>query len=191
MIKNYYDKGKSTTLDFTKAFFTIVLFTVILFTVIMFSTLISGCGSTSVNSKHILIETDKEVAAASVYFIRPFTYRERGIADNPVKIELNRKEIISLGKGEYTLVRIKPVEATITTRNYSMFTNKLMPIEMTRNANMTFAAGETYFIHIKQVNEEFRGVYYLPELIGLTTAKRMASDLKSTGVDSDADIEKL
>ncbi len=161
------------------------------FIIVILSVLISSCGSTSVNRKHILLETDKEVAAANVYFIRPFTYRERGIADNPVKIELNRKEIISLGKGEYTMVRIRPVEATITTKNYSMFTNKLMPVEMTRNATMTFYAGKNYFIHIKQVNEEFRGVYYLPELIGLETAKRMTLDLKSSGVASDADIQKL
>ncbi len=166
-------------------------FALLTFSIAILSILISGCGSTSVNTTHILLEADKEIAAANVYFIRPFTYRERGIADNPVKIELNRKEIISLGKGEYTMVRIKPVEATITTRNYSMFTNKLMPIEMIRSATMTFDAGQNYFIHIKQVDEEFRGIYYLPELIGLKTAKRITSDLKSSGIASDADIEKL
>jgi len=152
---------------------------------------ISSCGSTSINTKHILVETDEKIPAATVYFIRPFTYRERGIADNPVKIELNRKELIALGKGEYTLIRIKPIDATITTKNFSMFTNKLLPIEMKRSANLTFDAGQTYFIHIRQVNEEFRGVYYLPELIGLKTAKRMSAELKSIGVSSGATIEEL
>jgi len=165
--------------------------TLLTLVIALLTTLLSGCGATSVNGKHVLLETDEKIAAATVYFIRPFTYRERGVADNPVKIELNRNQIISLGKGEYTMVRIKPVEATITTKNYTMYTNKLMPIEMTRSATMTFDAGQRYFIHIRQVNEEFRGVYYLPELIGLTTAKRMTSDLKSSGVSSDADIEKL
>jgi len=178
MIQNSH--SNTGLLMITRVFFLVILITSI-----------SGCGSTSVNAKHILLETNKETAAATVYFIRPFTYRERGIADNPVKIELNRKEIILLGKGEYTMVRIKPVEATITTKNYSMFTNKLMPIEMIRSATMTFEAGQNYFIHIKQVNEEFRGVYYLPELIGLKTAKRITSDLKSSGVTSNANIENL
>ena len=151
----------------------------------------SGCGSTSVNKKHILVETDSEKPSANVYFIRPFTYRERGIADNPVKIELNRKELITLGKGEYTLVHIKPVDATITTRSFTMFTNKLMPVEMTRRANMNFESGQTYFIHIRQVNEEFRGVYYLPELIGLETAKRITAELRATGGARGAKIKNL
>lgn len=154
-------------------------------------TVLTGCGSTAVNKKHILIETDAKKSYAKVFFIRPFTYRERGIADNPVKIELNRKQLISLGKGEYTAVHLKPVDATITTRSFSMFTNKLLPIEMTRSATMNFSEGQTYFIHIKQVNEEFRGVYYLPELIGAKTAKRMIESLRAIGDASSADFKNI
>lgn len=152
---------------------------------------LNACGSTSVNKKHLLIETNQDKPAANVYFIRPFTYRERGIADNPVKIELNRKTLIKLGKGEYTLIRLKTSDATITTRSYSMFTNKLLPVEMKRSANMTFTEGETYYIHIRQVNEEFRGVYYLPELVGPKTAKRLAAGLSATGAASSDHFEKL
>jgi hypothetical protein len=152
---------------------------------------ITGCGSTSVNDDHILVESEDGNPAANVYFIRPFTYRERGISDNPVKIELNRKELITLGKGEYTLVHIKPVDATITTRSFTMHTNKLMPVEISRSANMHFEHGQTYFIHIRQVNEEFRGVYYLPELIGLETAKRMTAELRADGAARSAEIEDL
>ena len=152
---------------------------------------IAGCGSTSVHNDHILIETKEENPGANVYFIRPFTYRERGIADNPVKIELNRKKLVTLGKGEYTLVKIKPVEATITTRSHTMHTNKLMPVEISRSANMHFEHGQTYFIHIRQVNEEFRGVYYLPELIGLKTARRLTATLRASGDARSARIEDL
>jgi len=153
--------------------------------------IIGGCSLTSINKKHFLIETNKEKPASTVYFIRPFTYRERGIADNPVKIALNRKKLISLGKGEYTMLRIKPIDATITTRSYTKFTNKFEPIEMTRSANMSFESGQTYFIHIRQVNEEFRGVYYLPELVGLKTAKRITEGVHAIGGARSAKIKNL
>lgn len=153
--------------------------------------ILSGCGSTTINKKHLLIENNEKIAAASVYFIRPFTYRERGIADNPVKIELNRKLLIELGKGELTLIRLKAADATISTRSFTMFTNKLLPVEVKRNAQMSFIAGETYYIHIRQVNEEFRGVYYLPELVGPKAAKRLADGLNAVGEASSSDFDNL
>ena len=153
--------------------------------------MISACGSTSINKKHELFARDPDIAAAQVYFIRPYTYRERGLADNPVKIEINGKQLMELGKGEYTMARMKPVKISLTTRSLTLFTNKIEPVEMTRTSEITLAPDERYFLHVKQVNEEFRGVYYMIELVSLETAKGLINGVKSIGVPRKAAIDKL
>ena len=45
-----------------------------------------------------MIITQPDVAAATIYFIRPMTYRERAIADKPVTIEFNGMELLKIGK---------------------------------------------------------------------------------------------
>lgn len=152
--------------------------------------LLVGCG-TSVEKTHPLVEAQPDVAAARVYFIRPFTYRERGVADNPVKIELNGMSLLKLGKGEYTMLRLKPGKARLTTRNRTTFTNKNEPVEMTREATLDFTQDKVYFLHVRQVNEEFRGVYYLVEPVDLATAKGLIEDAAVIGAARGARIEDM
>lgn len=154
---------------------------------VWFSVLLASC--TTVNTSHPLYASQPDIAAANVYFIRPFTYRERGIADNPVMIELGGVKLLELGKGEYALIRLKPDKATLTTRNFTRFTNTEGVIEMTRALPLELMPGKTYYIHIRQVNEEFRGVYYLPELIDLRSAQQLVPDTRAIGAASSARIE--
>lgn len=152
--------------------------------------LLAGCGTT-VENNHPLLEPSPNASTANVYFIRPFTYREQGAADNPVKIEVNGAQILELGKGEYTLLRMKPADVTLTTRNLTRFTNKNDLVEMTRSLEMEWKPGQTYFIHIRQVNEEFRGIYYLIQPVDLPTAKSLIVDLHVAGAARSARIDKL
>ncbi len=142
--------------------------------------LASGCASSIVNS-HPLFELAPDASTVNVYFIRPFTYRERGAADNPVKIDINGAQILELGKGEYALLHLKPAAVTVSTRNFTRFTNKDELVEMTRKLEMDFKPGRTYFLHIRQVNEEFRGVYYVIQPVDLQTAKGLVIDLHAAG----------
>jgi hypothetical protein len=158
---------------------------------LMLSLLITACSSTSLNKKHELFAQDPDIAAAQVYFIRPDTYRERGLADNPVAIEANGKHLMDLAKGEYTYVRMKPVKVTFTTRSLTLFTNKMEPVEMTRTSEITLQPNERYFLHVKQVNEEFRGVYYLIDMVSLETAKSLIDGLRTSSVPGSLAIDKL
>ncbi len=151
---------------------------------------LSGC-ATTINNEHPMIVTQPDVAAANVYFIRPMTYRERGIADNPVVIEVNGLELMKLGKGEYTLLRIRPEKVLLKTRNQTTFTNKNEYIEMTRELRLELTSGQTYFIHIRQVNEEFRGVYYVPTQVDLKAAKELIIDTRPTAGGRDVPIDAL
>lgn len=153
--------------------------------------LLNACGSTSINRKHELFVRDPDLAAAQIYFIRPFTYRERGLADNPVHIEVNGQPLLDIGKGEYTFLRMKAQKIRITTRSLSEFTNKLEPVEMTRSSEIILQPDQRYFLHVKQVNEEFRGVYYVIENINLETAKGLVANLHSVSVPGKLAIEDL
>lgn len=176
--KNY----KNMTLRLTT--FSVFLISAWLFTAL------TGC-ATSINKTHPMIVTQPDIAAAQVYFIRPLTYRERGIADNPVTIEFNGTELLKIGKGEYTLLRIRPEKVLLKTRNLSPFTNLNEYVEMTRELRLELAPGKTYFIHIQQVNEEFRGIYYLPLLVDLTTAKTLIIDSRPTDAARRAPLDTL
>lgn len=151
---------------------------------------LTGC-ATTINKEHPMIVTQPDVAAANVYFIRPMTYRERGIADNPVVIEFNGMELLKIGKGEYTLLRLRPEKVLLKTRNRTAYTNKDEYVEMTRELRLELAPGKTYFIHIRQVNEEFRGVYYVPMLVDLKTAKELILDSGPTLGGRSAPIDEL
>lgn len=152
---------------------------------------LSSCAATSINKNHDLYVTDPDLAAANLYFIRPFTYRDRGLADNPVHIEINGKELLSLGKGEYTFIRVKPVKVSLITRSLTQFTNGIDPIEITRTSEIELLPGQTYYLHVRQVNEEFRGVYYLVEQVDLQQAKQLAEGLRSTNVPGSLSLDKL
>lgn len=152
--------------------------------------ILAGC-ETTINKDNPLIVTQPEVAAANVYFIRPMTYRERGMADNPVKIEFNGLEMLKIGKGDYTLLRVRPEKVVLKTRNLTHFTNKNEYVEMTRELPLELVPGKTYFIHIRQVNEEFRGVYYVPMLVDLKAAKELIIDARPTDAARSARIDAL
>jgi len=153
-------------------------------------TALAGC-ATTINKTHPMIVTQPDIAAAQVYFIRPLTYRERGIADKPVRIEFNGTELLKIGKGEYTLLRIRPEKVLLKTRNLTPFTNLNEYVEMTRELRLELAPGKTYFIHIQQVDEEFRGIYYVPLLVDLKTAKGLIIDSRPTDAARRAPLDTL
>ena len=153
-------------------------------------TALAGC-STTINKTHPIIVTQPDVAAANVYFIRPLTSGEHGMADKPVRVEFNDTELLKIGKGEYTLLRVRPEKILLKTRNLSAFTNKNEYVEMTRELRLELAPGQTYFIHIQQVNEEFRGIHYVPLLVDLKTAKELIINSRATDAARRAPINTL
>lgn len=156
--------------------------------------LFSGCAT--VNYKHPMV-INKElkpgdpVNFAYVYFIRPKLYKSKGVADEAVRIEFQEKVLLELDEGSYTLLRIKPSKGELKVFNETKFINKIHPVEVWRAREYKFIEGKTYFIHIKQINEEFRGVFYDPEPISFEMAKTLAEKPHASGEARNAPIEKL
>lgn len=149
---------------------------------------LAGCTATKVMSDHPLIETGSQ-AAAKVYFIRPLTERAMGFPDNPLSIEFDDKQLLALAKGEYSLVYMKPRETTtMTLKSLTTVGPDWHVKEMVKSQKWSFTAGATYYIVLKPVDGEFRGVYFTAEAVDLFTAKESVRQLRAVDAAKRAPI---
>lgn len=147
---------------------------------------------TQVNTAHHLISQEGEEAFATVYFLRPKTERPMGFADNSIKIELDGLELLSIAKGEYTLLYMRPrVRTTLTVVNLTEKGRFKRTTQMQTNYEFAFAAGQTYFIMLEPVDGEFRGVHFLVNNVDLFHAKEAADKLRPVGAATSAPISTL
>lgn len=150
-----------------------------------------GCGTT-INKLHpSLQDIDANTGTSSVYFIRPQPVKTKPIADKPITIDFKKKELLKIKEGNYTLLKIHPGEGIVTTHSLTKFTAQLQPMDVSRSRRYNFLAGRTYFILLKQLNEEFRGVFYDPAPISLYEAKVLADTLRANGLARSARIEDI
>ena len=166
----------------------------LLFLTLLIIFLISGCAT--VNTKHPMViskemKPDDPVDFAYAYFIRLKPYKSKGIADEPVRIEYQEKVLLELDEGSYTLLRIKPSKGELKVFNKTKFINKTHPVEVWRAREYKFIAGKTYFIHVKRINEEFRGIFYDLEPVNLKNAKTLADRPRASGEARNMPIEEL
>lgn len=158
-----------------------------------------GCAGTTVERSHPLISNEAE--SARVYFIRPFTERYMGVADNTIHVEADRIQLLSLAKGEYTLVHVRPGTVYLMARSMTAWgptetffnsnTRAHKIKEMTHSQSFTFNPGETYFVVFTPVDGEFRGVYYDMSAVALERAKELTAHLHVAGDARAAPIDRL
>lgn len=154
--------------------------------------LLSACSVTRINGEHDQIQHSSAADAeyASVYFIRPTTEHVQGFPDNPLKVFVNDELLMELGKGEYTLVRLKPQTNTkITTETLTQTRGRweVEPIRQTRYFD--FEANQTYYLVTRPFDGEFRGVKFTPELIPLADARETVRYLTAVGAAEEQPIQ--
>lgn len=141
---------------------------------------LAGCAATKMASDHPLIEKNSQAAHATVYFIRPLTERVMGFPDNPLTIEFDNDQLLALAKGEYSLVHMKPREiTTMTLKSLTTVGPDWRVKEMVKSQKWSFTAGATYYIVLKPVDGEFRGVYFTAEAVDWFTAKESVRQLRA------------
>jgi len=119
---------------------------------------------------------------ALVYLVRPTPIRTRGVADNDVTIEFGENQLVSeLSSGEYVAFKVKPGKLDIITRSLAYVTTRPLPDRVWRARNFNVQSGKTYYINIKFTQEEFRGMYFIPEEITKKEAQEMLIRLKPAG----------
>ncbi|WP_455202923.1 hypothetical protein [Kaarinaea lacus] len=142
-------------------------------TSLLLAFILSGCAN--INTNHPALQVEADTLTANVYLIRPRMLKTKGIADNRLSVSYQGKNIAKISDGNYILLKIKPGKGEITTHSKTVFTNQSLPINVTRSRAYTFVAGRTYFIHLKRLDEEFRGVFYDPAPVDLKTAKELVT----------------
>jgi hypothetical protein len=147
---------------------------------LVFTILLGGCG-VSVYKNHPALKLTPDTAPAKVYFIRPTPAKYKGIADDQIRVDYQGQKLLNISEGTYTLLEISPGNGKITTRNKTFFTNRKIPINVSRSRSFTFVSGGTYFIDLKRDNQEFRGIFYDPQPVDLATAKTLAKSVDSVG----------
>ena len=162
---------------------------------ILMSLGLAGCvhwNGTQVNTRHHLVSAAGEPLFATVYFLRPLTERAMGFSDDALTISLDGTKLLTLEKGDYTLVYMRPrVRTTMTVENLTEVGPYWKPKRMDKNYQFGFTAGETYFIVFEPVDGEFRGVYFTARNVDQFTAKQLAQNLRPSGKARKAPLDKL
>ena len=135
---------------------------------------LSACG-TPFKSDNPMLQTDKNAPYALVYFIRPRPERTMGMADNVIKIELDKQPFMSLPRGEYISTRLVPGEIYITLNSQTTYGPEHRIKKMSKTRSFAFSAGQTYYLAILPVDGEFRGVYFIAREVDHDTAVAMTS----------------
>ena len=107
---------------------------------------IAACaGTTSIQTSHPLLATDATSEKSMVYFIRPDP-GFRGVMDRPLTINLGGKELLSLSKGQYTLLPLTPGNADLKVHSHTVVgtSNTMTPVSTT--TQLTFPARETIYL---------------------------------------------
>lgn len=163
--------------------------------------LLTACAT--VNKQHPQLmagemTAEQKAQAAIVYFIRPKPYKSKGESDGPVRIEFQKEVLLTQGEGNYSLLYIKPSKGQLVVHSKTLFTNQKLSVDVWRAREYKFIAGKTYFIYVRQIDEEFRGVFYEPEPISLREAKELivtgngrSGNTLATGAARSAPIDKL
>jgi hypothetical protein len=150
-----------------------------------------GCAATRIQSSHPLVQKNVSAPSARVYFIRPRTERTMGIADDVLHIELDQRQLLTLAKGEYVVVDLKPGPVVTTVKSMTIWGPDSKIKEMAKSQEFTFDEGKTYFIVMNMIDGEFRGIFFMPEAVDLLTAKEISKQLRAVGKARNEPISKL
>ncbi len=162
-----------------------------------------GCSlpGTRVDTDHHLVSRAGEASFAVVYFLRPEPERTMGFSDNVLAVSLDDRPLLTIDKGDYALVYMRPrVRATLTLENLTEVgpthgfqarvenETALWPRRgdwptktMSKHFEYGFTAGEVYYIVLEPVNGEHRGVFFKPHLVDEFDAKQLAAQLRPVG----------
>ena len=145
--------------------------------------LMSGCvNMTSIDTNHPLLLPGGAPDSATIYFIRPEIERRMGFPDNPLTVEMNQEKLMSLGRGEYTAVTMVARDYTMTLRNKTEVGPNWQIKELAKSYRFTFEAGKVYYLLIKPVDGEFRGVFFKADAVDLFTANQNTEQTRAVSL---------
>ncbi|VAW87438.1 hypothetical protein MNBD_GAMMA16-1811 [hydrothermal vent metagenome] len=145
--------------------------------------MLGGCSLNSKISDNHPLLTESSSGAAKVYFIRRQTERRMGISDNALIVDFNDKQVLSLEKGEYVALNLVPRDYKITLKNQTEVGPHWYVKWMSKKYKFNFKADKIYYIEIKSIDGEFRGVFFTAKNMPFYEAKQLAQlqNLRAAG----------
>lgn len=139
--------------------------------------LVVGCGTTAIQESHPLIGNSADGNVAKVYFIRPDSGFD-GVKGNAFTISLDGQKLLTLAKGEYTLVNLKHYSGDVTVESSAVVNRGGMNTQVTVKESQPFVFEEatTYYVTFQ---ESPRG--YIPYCITQESARNTAKKLNPVG----------
>ena len=99
--------------------------------------------------------------------------------------------LMDLGKGEYTLIYLKPSQVNIALENLTQTRGRWEVEPMKQTRFFEFETNQTYYLIAQPFDGEFRGVHFTPELISKSKAQEITRYLKAVGNAETQPIEQL
>ena len=151
--------------------------------------LVSGCtGSTSMRPAHPLLASGGAVETAKVYFIRADP-GFRGVMDMPVTVSLGGAELLSLAKGQYTLIPLKSGATALKIDSYTVVghTNTMTLVSTT--TQVSFSPQTTHYFVFELVPRGIlQGSVFLPHEASRERALYVVRGLTPVGMAVDEPI---
>jgi len=145
--------------------------------------LAAGCGTTAIKESHSLLANSSVDNIAKVYFIRPDP-GFRGVMANAFTISLGGQELLTIAKGEYTLVYLKYYSGDVTVESSTVVNRGGKNTQVTVKESLPFKFDEskTYYITFREYQKGMmQGASYIPYSITEDAARNLASKLKPIG----------
>ncbi len=143
---------------------------------------LSGCSTSKIFDSHPLL-AESGGGAAKVYFIRSQTERRMGISDNALIVDFNGEQAVSLEKGEYVALSLVPRDYIITLKNRTEAGPRWDVKWMSKKYQFDFDVDKTYYIEVKSIDGEFRGIFFVANDLARYEAEQLAQlqNLRAAG----------
>jgi len=143
---------------------------------------VAGCvGTTKVAPSHPLLSATAE--SAKVYFLRPNS-GFGGVMDMPLSISLDGKKLLSLSKGQYTLLSLASGTYEMKVHGYTVAGSAMTPVSI--KVPVTFSKAETQYLVFDSVA---RG-YFTPFKLAKEQAVEAVQQLTPIGMAVEEPIAK-
>lgn len=145
--------------------------------ILIFPTLfIAGC-STTIQKNHPALTHAKDSNSFKLYILRA-KQGFNGVRDIPYTIEINDKKLLSIAKGEYTLLHLKPFVGEITVRFWDVTgrDGKNSMYKDSSSTNFSFETQNTYYLTFSVMNS-----IIVPNFISQSEAYKISKRIKPIG----------
>ena len=187
-----------------KSHFKLIVYAVM----ILLVTLMCGC-STKIEANHPALRESFDNNSVALYVLRP-KESFNGVRGLPYAIKLDGEKLLTIAKGEYTLVYIKPFSGEITVCYWSVTDrgtgyiiggeSKNTMERHEKTGKFTFEAQRTYYLSFEEVqdgvsNPHIPRLLYVPETgyaprsLSFFEALRLSKKLKPVGAAIDNPIQ--